>query len=368
MHETEQGWMAPRRPTRQVRLGKVAVGGGAPVSVQTMTKTDTRDSAATLAQIRELETWGCDVVRLAVPDEAAARALRDICPQVRLPVVADIHFEHRLALAALEAGAAGLRINPGNIGGPDKVREVVRAAQERRIPIRVGVNAGSLEKDILERHGSATAEALVESALGHVRLLEDAGFSDIKISVKASDVSRTVRAYRLLAARCHYPLHLGVTEAGTLLAGSVRSSVALGLLLAEGIGDTIRVSLTEPPAQEVRVGLDILRALGLRPPGASVISCPTCGRVQVDVIRLAHEVEAGLEVLYRQQPEGPRPTVAVMGCVVNGPGEAREADLAVAGGKGRGALYAGGRLVRSVDENEIVPALLDLVREWLAGR
>ncbi len=367
MNEPRQNWPAPRRLTRQLRLGNVAVGGSAPVSVQSMTKTDTRDTAATLAQIRELATWGCDIVRLAAPDSDAAAALREICAQSSLPVVADIHFDHRLAIAALEAGAAGLRINPGNIGDASKVLEVVRAAKDRQAPIRVGVNAGSLEKDILERHGAATAAAMVESALGHARMLEDAGFQDIKVSVKASDVARTVQAYRLLAEKCDYPLHLGVTEAGTLVAGAVRSSVALGLLLGEGIGDTIRISLAEQPAQEVRVGNELLRALNLRPPGASVIACPTCGRVQIDVITLAHEVEAGLEQLYRGLPPGRRPVVAVMGCVVNGPGEAREADLAVAGGKGKGALYVAGRHLRTVEENRIVPELLELAREWLAG-
>ena len=347
-----------------MRLGAVAVGNGAPVSVQSMAKTDTRDVAATVAQIRELELLGCDIMRLAVPDEAAARAIKPIKEAVRIPIVADIHFDHRLAILAVEAGADGLRINPGNIGPARNVREVVRAAAPRRVPIRIGVNSGSLEKSMLARHGGATAEALVESALAHARMLEDAGHRDIKISVKASDVKRTVLAYRLLAERTDYPLHLGLTEAGTRTAGTVRSSVALGMLLAEGIGDTIRVSLTDEPAQEVRVGLELLRCLGLRPPGPAVISCPTCGRVQVDLIRLAREVETALEQWYRLNPDAPRPVVAVMGCMVNGPGEARDADIAIAGGKGKAALYVAGRRVATVAEADAVQALLERVRAW----
>ncbi len=353
-----------RRPTRRLNVGSVAVGGDAPISVQTMTKTDTRDVRATVGQIHELEAAGCDIVRLAIVDETAARALAEIRREVRLPLIADIHFQHTLALIALDAGIDGLRINPGNIGGEDRVREVVRAAAPRQVPIRIGVNAGSLEKDLLETHGGATAAALVESALRHVRLLEDAGHPWIKISVKASDVPRTVEAYRLLSRAVDYPLHLGVTEAGTLLNGTIRSSVAMGILLAEGIGDTLRVSLTDHPTQEVRVGLELLRCFGLRPPGPSVISCPTCGRIQIDVIGLATRVEAELEKFYRANPNAPRPTVAVMGCVVNGPGEAREADIAVAGGKGKGALYVKGTFVATVDETEIVSRLMDQVRAW----
>ena len=360
--------MAPlvisRRPTRRLNVGSIGVGGDAPISVQTMTKTDTRDVRATVAQILELEAAGCDIVRLAVVDEAAAHALAEIRHEVHLPLIADIHFQHTLALIALDAGIDGLRINPGNIGGEDRVREVVRAAAPRQVPTRIGVNAGSLEKDLLEKHGGATAAALVESALRHVRLLEDAGHPWIKISVKASDVPRTVEAYRLLSQAVDYPLHLGVTEAGTLINGTVRSSVAMGILLAEGIGDTLRVSLTDHPVQEVRVGLELLRCFGLRPPGPSVISCPTCGRIQIDVIGLATRVETELEKYYRASPTAPRPTVAVMGCVVNGPGEAREADIAIAGGKGKGALYVKGTFVATVDEAEIVARLMDQVRAW----
>jgi (E)-4-hydroxy-3-methylbut-2-enyl-diphosphate synthase len=347
-----------------VRLGDTVVGGGAPVSVQTMTKTDTRDVKATLAQIREVQSLGCDIVRLAVVDERAARALEDICRAATVPLVADIHFDHKLALAALEAGIDGLRINPGNIGGVRKVSEVVRAARDRRVPIRIGVNSGSLEKPLLRKHGGATPEALVESALGHARLLEDLGYREMKISVKAPDVARTVQAYRLLARKTRYPLHLGVTEAGTFLTGTVRSSVAMGMLLAEGIGDTIRVSLTDTPAREVRVGLALLRSLGLREPGAEVISCPTCGRVQVDVAAVAERVETELEKLYRERPGIPRPAVAVMGCMVNGPGEAREADVAIAGGKRRFALYVNGRRVATVPESRAVAAVVDRVSSW----
>lgn len=357
--------LKPRRRCRAVQLGRVPVGGGAPISVQSMTKTDTRDVPATIAQIRELASAGCDIVRLAVPDEAAARALAQIRPAVNVPLVADIHFDHRLALLALQAGMDGLRINPGNIGSISRVREVVRAAAERRVPIRIGVNAGSLDKDVLAKHGAATAAALVASALQHVRILEDLDYREIKISVKASDVARTVQAYRQLAEQTDYPLHLGLTEAGTLLPGAVRSSVALGLLLADGIGDTIRVSLSEPPRQEVRAALALLRSLNLRPPGPMVIACPTCGRVEIDASALAHQVEGALEKLAEEFPQAAWPVVAVMGCMVNGPGEARDADIAVAGGKGRAALYVAGRHVATVPEDQILPALLAHVRDFL---
>jgi (E)-4-hydroxy-3-methylbut-2-enyl-diphosphate synthase len=331
-----------------------------------MTKTDPRDVAATVAQIRKLEAAGCDIIRVAVPDAAAARALKQIRRAIRIPLVADIHFDHRLAILALEAGADGLRLNPGNIGSARKIGEVVRAARERRVPIRIGVNAGSLEKDLLAKHGGATAEALAASALRHARILEDLGHSAIKISVKAADVARTVQAYRLLAEKTDYPLHLGVTEAGTLLSGAVRSSAALGILLAEGIGDTLRISLTEPPEQEVRVGLELLRALGLRAPGPRVISCPTCGRIRLDVVGLAHRLEAELAKLARKHPGANWPLVAVMGCVVNGPGEAREADIAVAGGNRKAALYVGGRPVATLAEADILPAVVARVRAFLA--
>lgn len=353
-----------RRPTRRINLGGVPIGGGAPVSVQTMTKTDTRDVDATVAQIRAIIAAGGDIVRLAVPDEAAAAALGAIRRQVDVPLVADIHFDYRLAVAAIRAGVDGLRINPGNIGGPEAVRAVVAAARERGVPIRIGVNSGSLEKDLLDRHGSATAEALVESALRHVALLESENYQEIKIAVKASDVGRTVAAYRLLAARTSYPLHLGLTEAGTFLAGTVRSSAALGALLLEGIGDTLRVSLTDTPEREVRVAVELLRALGLRAPGPSVTSCPTCGRTQVDVAGIAAEVERRLEIFYQAHPAAPRPHVAIMGCLVNGPGEAAAADIAVAGGTGKFALYVRGKQVAVIAESEAIDRLLQLVAEW----
>ncbi len=353
-----------RRTTRQIHVGSVPVGGDAPISVQTMTKTDTRDIDATVEQLNEVATLGCDIVRLAVVDEAAALALGEIKRQSPVPLIADIHFDHRLALVALAGGIDGLRINPGNIGGDDNVRAVVDAASERRVPIRIGVNAGSLEKDLLTRYGGATAEALVESAMRHVRLLEACDYHEIKISVKASDVARTLAAYRLLSDRTDYPLHLGVTEAGTFMAGTIRSSVALGVLLEEGIGDTIRISLTDTPAREVRVGLELLRALGLRAPGASVISCPTCGRVQVNVVELAKRVESALGDYYAKHPDAARPLVAVMGCMVNGPGEAWEADIALAGGKEKFALYLKGQHVKTVAESEALEALMEQVRAF----
>ncbi len=355
-----------RRPTHRIMLGSLGIGAGAPVSVQTMTKTDTRDVAATVAQIRAVAALGCDIVRLAVPDAAAAAALAEIRRQVQVPLVADIHFDYRLAIAAIEAGVDGLRINPGNIGGDGHVRAVVAAARPRKIPIRIGVNAGSLEKGILERHGSATPEALVESALHHVALLEAANYCEIKISVKASDVARTIAAYRLLAAQTRYPLHLGVTEAGTFLAGTVRSCAAMGVLLQDGLGDTIRVSLTADPCEEVRVGVELLRAFALRAPGAAVTSCPTCGRTQVDVAGVAQEIERQLEAHYRGNPAAPRPHVAVMGCVVNGPGEAREADIALAGGKDVFLLYVHGQQSATIPQAEAVARVVDLVKGWKA--
>ena len=354
-----------RQRTRRIQLGRVPIGGGAPVSVQTMADTDTRDVAATVNCIREAMDAGCDIVRLAVPDAEAAAALAEIRRRTEgVPLVADIHFDWRLALQSLEAGVDGLRINPGNIGGPERVRAVAAAAKARGVPIRVGVNAGSLEPHLLDKHGGATAEALVESALAHVALLEAEDFGDIKISVKASDIPRTLAAYRLLSARTRHPLHLGLTEAGTFLAGTVRSAVAMGILLNEGIGDTIRVSLTDRPVKEVAAGQELLRCLGLRAPGANVTSCPTCGRTQADVVGTATRVEAALERLYREHPEMRRPHVAVMGCVVNGPGEARDADIALVGGKGFFLLYVKGVQPSRHPEGEAVEALLEAVRRF----
>lgn len=340
------------RTTRRITLGGVALGGGAPVAVQSMCSTDTRDVAATAEQIRRLAAAGCEIVRCAVPDEAAALALADLRRQCPLPLVADIHFDYRLALTALQSGVDGLRLNPGNIGERWKVEEVVRACAERRVPIRIGVNAGSLEKDLLARYGHPTAEAMVESALRHVRVLEELNYGEIKISLKASDVRRTVEAYRLLAARVDYPLHIGITEAGTTWSGTIKSAVGLGVLLYEGIGDTLRVSLTGDPVAEVRVGWEILKSLGLRQRGPIFVSCPTCGRCQIDLIAVAEEVEARLQNLPRAI------TVAVMGCVVNGPGEAREADVGIAGGQGMGLLFRRGQVVRKVPEKELADALV----------
>jgi len=357
----------PRSETRQIFVGPVAVGGGAPVSVQTMTNADPHDAQALLCQIGEAADLGCDIIRLTVPDAESAAVFRQVRALSPLPLVADIHFDYRLALAALDAGADGLRINPGNIGGPERVRAVVAAARGRRVPIRIGVNGGSLEVDILAKHGSATAEALVESALRHVALLEAEEYHEIKVSVKASDVPRTLAAYRLLSARTVYPLHLGVTEAGTFLPGTVRSCVALGALLLEGIGDTIRVSLTDVPVKEVRVGVELLRSVGLRAPGAAVTSCPTCGRTRVDVAGLAARVEERLERLYREHPDAPRPHVAVMGCVVNGPGEAKGADIAVAGGQGCFVLYVRGKRIKTLPESEALETIAALVEGWGQG-
>ena len=356
--------LRPRTLTRRITLGGVPVGGGAPVSVQTMTTADPHDADALVRQIVEAAELGCDIVRLTVPDPQAAEVFKQVHARSPVPLVADIHFDYRLALAAIESGADGLRINPGNIGGAERVRTVVAAARGRSIPIRIGVNGGSLEKDILAKHGAATAEALVESALRHVALLEAEGYHELKISVKASDVTRTLAAYRLLSERTDYPLHLGVTEAGTFIPGTVRSCVALGALLLDGIGDTIRVSLTDTPAKEVRVGVELLRAVGLRAPGAAVTSCPTCGRTRVDVAGLASRVEERLERHYREHPGAARPHVAVMGCVVNGPGEAKGADIAVAGGCGSFALFVRGEQVKVIPEDAALEAIVALVERW----
>ncbi len=338
--------------TRQILVGNVPIGGGAPIAVQSMCSTDTRDVAATLAQIEGLIAAGCDIVRCAVPDEDAARALAEIRKGCSIPLVADIHFDYRLALLALENGVDALRLNPGNIGERWKVEEVVRACVERRVPIRIGVNGGSLEKELLAKYGHASAPAMVESALGHIRILEELGYREIKVSLKASDVRRTVDAYRLLTDQVDYPLHIGITEAGTTWSGTIKSAVGLGALLYDGIGDTLRVSLTGDPVEEVRVGWEILRALDLRDRGPVFISCPTCGRCQIDLIPVAEEVERRLRDLPKKI------VVAVMGCVVNGPGEAREADVGIAGGKGQGLLFRRGEVVRKVSQDELADALV----------
>ncbi len=341
-----------RKKTRGIAVGKVKVGGMAPVSVQSMTNTDTHDTSATVAQIRRLEEAGCEIIRVAVPDEDAAAAIAVIRKQIEMPLIADIHFDYRLAIAAAEAGADGLRINPGNIGGIRKVREVVRCASERRLPIRIGVNAGSLEKDIVKQYGGITAEGMVESALRNIALLRDLDFHDIKISIKASDVGRTVTAYRLLSMKTDVPLHVGVTEAGGLFAGIVKSSIGIGMLLAEGIGDTIRVSLTRDPVEEVRVGFEILKSLGIRKRGPEIISCPTCGRCNINLFDIAERVETAL-LSYKEPIK-----IAIMGCVVNGPGEAREADIGIAGGDGIGILFKRGKVVKKFPQEQLVDILL----------
>ncbi|MFD9939199.1 flavodoxin-dependent (E)-4-hydroxy-3-methylbut-2-enyl-diphosphate synthase [Nonomuraea sp. NPDC059023] len=348
--------MPTRRPrvSRQVMVGGVPVGGGAPVSVQSMTTTPTHDVNATLQQIAELTAAGCQIVRVAVPTQDDADALPDIARKSQIPVIADIHFQPRYVFAAIDAGCAAVRVNPGNIKKfDDRVGEIARAAADAGVPIRIGVNAGSLDPRLLEKYGKATPEALVESALWECSLFEEHGFRDIKISVKHHDPVVMIAAYRRLAARCDYPLHLGVTEAGPLMQGTVKSAVAFGVLLAEGVGDTIRVSLSAPPVEEVKVGIGILESLGLRQRKLEIVSCPSCGRAQVDVYRLAEEVSAGLEGF-------PFPLrVAVMGCVVNGPGEAREADLGVASGNGKGQIFVKGKVIKTVPESRIVETLIE---------
>lgn len=346
-----------RNETKKILVGGVAVGGDAAVTVQSMCSTPTEDAAATIAQIRRQAAAGCDITRVAVPTMAAAEALRDICRESPIPVVADIHFDHRLAVAAARAGAAKVRINPGNIGGEDNVRAVAEVCGERGIPIRIGVNSGSIEKRLLEKYGGPSAEAMAESAAAHAHLLEKHGFTDICLSLKASSVPMTVEAYTLAAERFAYPLHLGVTEAGTLRRGVIQSAVGIGALLMNGIGNTLRVSLTADVEEEVKAGIAILKAAGLRRGGVKIISCPTCGRTKIDLVSTAKRVEELLDGCGRDI------TVAVMGCVVNGPGEAREADFGLAGGDGRAALFKRGQVVATVPEAEMVRALMKLIEE-----
>ncbi|SEF54026.1 4-hydroxy-3-methylbut-2-en-1-yl diphosphate synthase [Nonomuraea solani] len=346
--------LAERRHSRQIMVGSVPVGGDAPVSVQSMTTTVTADVNATLQQIAELTASGCQIVRVAVPSQDDADALPIIAKKSQIPVIADIHFQPKYVFAAIEAGCAAVRVNPGNIKKfDDKVGEIARAAADHGVPIRIGVNAGSLDPRLLQKYGKATPEALVESALWECSLFEEHGFRDIKISVKHNDPVVMINAYRLLAARCDYPLHLGVTEAGPAFQGTIKSAVAFGALLAEGIGDTIRVSLSAPPVEEVKVGAQILESLGLRERGLEIVSCPSCGRAQVDVYTLAEQVQAGLEGM--KVPL----RVAVMGCVVNGPGEAREADLGVASGNGKGQIFVKGEVIKTVPESQIVETLIE---------
>ncbi|RJO66157.1 MAG: flavodoxin-dependent (E)-4-hydroxy-3-methylbut-2-enyl-diphosphate synthase [Myxococcales bacterium] len=352
-----------RKPTRQILLGSVAVGGGAPISIQSMTTTHTKDVEGTISQAIALMTAGCDIVRVAVYDDGDAQAIAAIKPRINLPLVADIHFDYRLALAAVRAGVDGLRINPGNIGKVERVQQVVEAAKERNIPIRIGVNAGSLECTLLEKYGGPTAEAMVESAESHIKILEDLGYPNLKVSLKASTPMLTVKANRLFAERFDYPLHLGVTEAGPPFTGAVRSAAALTLLLSEGIGDTIRISLTADPIEEVRAARALLEALELRQPGLRVVSCPTCGRCQADgLIDLASRIE--IKLSHIKEPI----TVAVMGCAVNGPGEAREADVGVAFGKGRGLLFRKGERVGVIPENAVESTLIAEVERLVEER
>lgn len=347
--------MILRRQTKQIRVGNVGIGGENLISVQSMTNTDTRDIPTTLAQLKRLEDAGCDIARVAVLDPEAAVAIRSLQDSCSMPIIADIHFDYRLAIAAMENGAAAIRINPGNLGGAEKTKKVVDAAKMHNIPIRVGVNSGSIEKDLLEKYGYPTAtntEALIESALRNVHLLEKHGFDQIKISIKSSDVLTTVNGYQLLSKKTDYPLHLGVTEAGGLIAGAVKSSAALGILLNQGIGDTFRISLTRDPVEEVRVAFELLRCLGLRVRGPELISCPTCGRTRIDLFGLAETVEK-----YVQTMQAPI-KVAVMGCVVNGPGEAKEADIGVAGGHEVGIIFKKGQLYKKVPEADLLEVFI----------
>ena len=355
--------MIQRRKTRQIQLGKIKVGGDAPVTVQSMTKTDTRDVGATVQQIWDLEAAGCEIVRCAVPVREAAEQLGAIKKKIRIPLVADIHFNYKLALIAIEQGVDGLRLNPGNIGARKYVEEVVRAASERKIPIRIGVNAGSLEKDLLQKYDGPTAQGMVESGLRHIHILEDVGFNEIKISLKASDPLMMIEAYRMLAGKVDYPFHLGVTEAGTATVGTIKSAVGLGTLLADGIGDTIRVSLAADPVEEVRVGIEILKALKIRKEGMTFVACPSCGRADVDLVGLAKAVEERMLPYSNLNIH-----VAVMGCEVNGPGEARAADLGVAGGKGIGLIFKRGEIIRKVPETQIVDALMEEVKKFAAEK
>lgn len=344
--------MINRRVTREVRVGNIKIGGNNPIAVQSMTNTDTRDVKKTIEQIKALEELKCDIIRCAVPDMEAAKSIKDIIKKVNIPVVADIHFDYRLALKVIENGISAVRINPGNIGSEDRIKAVINAAKERQIPIRIGVNSGSVEKEILEKHGSPTAEALVESALKHVKILEKHDFYDTVISIKSSDVYKTIEGYRLLSTKVDYPLHLGVTEAGTIFSGTIKSAIGIGTLLAEGIGDTIRVSLTGDVGEEVKVGREMLKSLGYINEGIKFVSCPTCGRTQINLIKIAEEVETRLASVNKNIK------VAVMGCVVNGPGEAKDADIGIAGGNGEGLIFKKGVIIKKVKEADLVEELI----------
>lgn len=347
-----------RRLSREVSVGSLKIGGNNPISIQSMTNTDTRDAKATIEQIKRLEEVGCDVVRVAVPDMEAAKNIGEIKKNVNIPVIADIHFDHRLALEAIDQGVDGVRINPGNIGSIDKVKMVVNKCKEKNLKIRIGVNGGSLEKELLEKYGSATAEALVESALGHVKILEDLDFCNIVISLKSSDIYKTIEAYELISKKVDYPLHIGITESGSIKKGTIKSSIGVGALLLKGIGDTIRISLTGDPTEEVIVGKEILRSLDLLNDKIKVISCPTCGRCNIDLISVVNEVEEKINKVDKDM------TVAIMGCAVNGPGEAKEADIGIAGGKGEGLLFKKGEIIRKIKDDNLVEELLNEIDKF----
>lgn len=347
-----------RRECREVSVGNVKIGGNNPISIQSMTNTDTRDAQSTIAQIKALQEVGCDVVRVAVPDMEAAKNIGKIKESVNIPVIADIHFDHRLAIESIDQGVDGVRINPGNIGSIEKVKEVVNKCKQRNLKIRIGVNGGSLEKELLEKYGSATAQALVESALGHIKILEDLDFYNIVISLKSSDIYKTIEAYELISKKVDYPLHIGITESGSVKKGTIKSSIGVGAMLLKGIGDTVRISLTGDPCEEVIVGKEILRSLGLLNDKIKVVSCPTCGRCNIDLISVVNEVEEKISHMEKDI------TVAIMGCAVNGPGEAREADIGIAGGKGEGLLFKKGEIVRKIKGNDLVKELLDEIDKY----
>lgn len=345
-----------RVKTKKIKVGNIHIGGDSKIAVQSMTNTDTRNVKETIAQIHKLQEAGCDIIRCAVPDMEAGNAIKEIVNNINIPLVADIHFDYRLALTSIENGVSALRINPGNIGSIDKIKEVAKAAKDKNVPIRIGVNSGSLKKEILDKYGKVCPEALVESALEHVRILENVNYDDIVISIKSSNVMQMIDSYRMISKVVDYPLHLGVTEAGTIWRGTIKSSVGIGALLSEGIGDTIRISLTGDPVEEIKVGREILKSLGYLNEGIEFISCPTCGRTQIDLINIAEEVERRL-INYNKNLK-----VAVMGCVVNGPGEAREADIGIAGGNGEGLIFKKGKIVKKVKEEELVDELIEQIK------
>lgn len=347
-----------RRKTRKIYIGNIPIGGDAPIVVQSMTKTDTRDIIKTVRQIKQLEKVGCEIVRVAVPDMQAAKSLGKIKERIKIPLIADIHFNYKLALESIQQGVDGLRINPGNIGAKWKVKEVIKAAKDKKIPIRIGVNAGSLPKDLIDKYGHPTSEAMVEAAERQLEILEENDFHDIKVSLKASNVTKTIEAYRLFSKKYDYPLHVGITETGPSPEGVVKSSIGIGLLLLEGIGDTIRVSLTDSPLVEVEVAYEILRTVGLRQSGVEIISCPTCGRCEVNIKKIAKQVKSALKNIKKPLK------VAVMGCAVNGPGEAKEADFGIAGGKGKGIVFVKGQIVKTVREIDLVSALIEEINTY----